>query len=181
VIIYFASLGMGYMLVEIFLIQRLGEFLSNPTFSVSIVITSMLILSAVGNLVSGFFRKYRDYVVPIAAAGIFGMMLFYIFGLNGVLNAFRGASFGIRIIISLLVIAPAAFLMGIPFPQRSGRTGQQETFTSALGLGNERRPFGNRCSPGQAGDGLFRLSLPAGHRRGPLSPGGSLLPCQQAG
>jgi hypothetical protein len=120
VIIYFSSLGLGYMLVEIFLIQRLGEFLSNPTFSVSIVITSMLILSAVGNLVSGFLRKYRDYVVPLAAAGIVGMMIFYIFGLNGVLNAFRGASFGVRILVSLLVIAPSAFLMGIPFPNGLG-------------------------------------------------------------
>lgn len=116
VIAYFACLGLGYMLVEIFLIQRLVYLLINPIFSVSIVITSMLILSGVGNLVSRYIAKSRTMVVRIAAGGIVASMLFYIFGLTPVLNAFRDSSMFVRILISVAVTAPSAFFLGMPFP-----------------------------------------------------------------
>jgi len=116
VIFYYAGLGLGYMLIEIFLIQRLTVFLSNPTYSSSIVITVMLIFSALGNIVSGFFRRFQVFLVPIACALIAASFLFYILGLDGFLASFRSASFMVRILASVLIIAPAAFFMGMPYP-----------------------------------------------------------------
>jgi SAM-dependent methyltransferase len=116
VILYYAGLGLGYMLIEIYLIQRLGGFLSNPTYSASIVITVMLVFSALGNLVSGMLKQYRRSIVPAACVLIGGGLLFYILGLDGFLARFLGASLGVRIITSTLVIAPVAFFLGIPYP-----------------------------------------------------------------
>ncbi len=116
VILYFACLGLGFMLVEIFLIQKLVFILTNPIYSVSIVITSMLIISALGNLTSSFISKSRTVIVRVACIGILASMAFYIFGLNPVLNAFRDQSMFIRILISIAVIAPSAFFLGMPFP-----------------------------------------------------------------
>jgi hypothetical protein len=116
VILYYAGLGLGYMLIEIYLIQRLAVFLSNPTYSSAIVITVMLICSALGNIVSGLFKRYRVFVVPIACVLIAGCFLFYILGLDGFLASFRSASFMIRIIVAAIIIAPAAFFMGVPYP-----------------------------------------------------------------
>jgi SAM-dependent methyltransferase len=125
VIFYYAGLGLGYMLIEIFLIQRLAVFLSNPTYSASIVITVMLICSALGNIVSSFFKRYRIFIVPISCIIIAGCFLFYIFGLDGFLASFRSASLMMRILIAAIIIAPAAFFMGVPYP--NGLDSLQET------------------------------------------------------
>ena len=116
VILYYAGLGLGFMLIEIYLIQRLAVFLSNPTYSTSMVITVMLISSAVGNIISGFFKKYRVFVVPIACVFIGGGLLFYIYGLDNFLAGFHASSMMTRFLVSALIIAPPAFFMGIPYP-----------------------------------------------------------------
>ncbi|MDR0623975.1 MAG: hypothetical protein LBG10_06040 [Treponema sp.] len=116
VICYYAGLGLGYMLIEIYLIQRLGVFLSNPAYSASIVITVMLVFSALGNLVSGRFRQFRFVIVPAACALIAGGLCFYIFGLDGFLARFFSSGLAARIFASTLIIAPVAFFMGVPYP-----------------------------------------------------------------
>jgi spermidine synthase len=116
VIFYYAGLGLGYMLIEIYLIQRLGVFLSNPTYSTSIVITVMLIFSALGNLASGPLKPFRIAMVPVACVLIAGGLCFYIFGLDGLLAGFLSASLWVRIFVSAAIIAPVAFFMGMPYP-----------------------------------------------------------------
>ncbi|MBN2535222.1 MAG: hypothetical protein JXB88_20240 [Spirochaetales bacterium] len=116
VIIYYACLGLGYMLIEIFLIQKLVFFLGDPIFSVSIVLTCMLVLSGLGSLFSGRFKDKRTFGVRIAVAGIAASIVFYVFGLNPVLRACLGLHFSLKVLLSILIIAPAAFFMGVPFP-----------------------------------------------------------------
>jgi hypothetical protein len=116
VIFYYAGLGLGYMLIEIYLIQRLGIFLSNPTYSSSIVITVMLIFSALGNLASGLLNRFRSFVAPLACVAVAGGLLFYILALDGFLTPYHSASLFTRIRVSLFIIAPVAFFMGIPYP-----------------------------------------------------------------
>jgi spermidine synthase len=116
VIFYYAGLGLAYMLIEIYLIQRLGVFLSNPTYSTSIVITVMLIFSALGNLASGFLKRFRAFLVPASCVLIGGGLLFYIMGLDGFLADFHNAGLGMRILASTAIIAPVAFFMGMPYP-----------------------------------------------------------------
>ncbi|MDR2922296.1 MAG: hypothetical protein LBU85_03010 [Treponema sp.] len=116
VIFYYAGLGLGYMLIEIYLIQRLGVFLSNPTYSASIVITVMLIFSGLGNLASSLLKKVRIFVVPVACLFIVGSLLFYIFGLDDFLFRFHSAALSMRILAAAAIIAPAAFFMGVPYP-----------------------------------------------------------------
>jgi spermidine synthase len=125
IIFYYAGLGLGYMLIEIYLIQRLAVFLSNPTYSASIVITVMLISSALGNITSGLLKRYRHFVVPIACAIIGGGLLFYILGLDNFLSSFQSSSMMMRFLISALIIAPVAFFMGVPYP--NGLDSLQET------------------------------------------------------
>jgi hypothetical protein len=116
VIFYFACLGLGYMMVEVFLIQRLVFILTNPIYSVSIVITAMLILSGIGNLVASRLSKSRKIVVRVACGAIVAMLLFYIFGLSQVLNEVRSESMFVRILVAVAAISPCAFFMGMPFP-----------------------------------------------------------------
>ncbi|MBN2440841.1 MAG: hypothetical protein JXJ04_05830 [Spirochaetales bacterium] len=117
IIIYYSCLGLGYMLIEIFLIQRLVYFLANPIFSVSIVITFMLILSGLGSLFcKGFIKSDPTKTILIVTILIGCCILFYIFFLTPILNSFLGLPFIIKSVIAVLLITPIAFLMGMPFP-----------------------------------------------------------------
>jgi hypothetical protein len=116
VIIYYASLGLAYMLVEIFLTQRLVFFLEDSIFSFSIVITTMLVISGIGSLFSDKFFKSPSGNVRLAAAGIGVSLLFYIFGLTPLLNVCLGMPFAVKIFLAMLFIVPSAFFMGMPFP-----------------------------------------------------------------
>ncbi|MDR0324046.1 MAG: hypothetical protein LBI12_06345 [Treponema sp.] len=116
VIFYYAGVGLGYMLIEIYLIQRLAVFLSNPTYSTSIVITVMLISSALGNITSGLLKRFRSFVVPIACAIVGGGLLFYILGLDSFLAMFHSSSMMTRFFVAALVVAIPAFFMGVPYP-----------------------------------------------------------------
>jgi hypothetical protein len=130
IILYYAGLGAGYMLIEIFLIQRLGFFLSNPAYSTGIVITIMLIFSGFGNICGGFLEKWRSIVVQISCILIAAVLAFYIFGLDKFLSRFYSAGLSLRVLVSIALIAPAAFFMGIPFP--NGLTSLRESAPSLL-------------------------------------------------
>jgi hypothetical protein len=116
IIAYYACLGLGYMMIEIFLIQRLTYFLVDPIFSNSVVITSMLVLSGLGSLSSASWRIPDRRKVLIAAVGIALSCLFYLFGLTPILNDLLGLDLGLKICVAAIAVAPAAFCLGIPFP-----------------------------------------------------------------
>ncbi len=116
VILYYGALGLGYMMAGIYLMQRFNFFLADPIYSSSIVLTTMLIASGIGAVVSHRFPISRSAKVWIAAGGIALFMLFYIFGLSPLLNAALGLPLVVKILLSVLFIAPAAFCLGIPFP-----------------------------------------------------------------
>jgi len=116
IIVYYAFLGIAYMLVEIFLIQRLTFFLAEPIFSASIVITSMLILSGLGSISSRRLGLSRRNVLRLAGAVIALSMLFYAFGLPPLVGALIGLPMAVKALLAILIIAPAAFFMGMPFP-----------------------------------------------------------------
>src|SRR5262249_62323814 len=52
-LVFFASIGFGFMFVEISQLQRLIVFLGHPTYSLSVVLFSLLVSSGVGAYLSG--------------------------------------------------------------------------------------------------------------------------------
>ena len=51
--VYFASIGLGFMLVEVSLSQRLVLFLGHPVYALSVVMFSILVFSGLGSLAMG--------------------------------------------------------------------------------------------------------------------------------
>lgn len=115
-LIYFGGLGSGFMLIEIILIQKFILFLSHPIYSVSVVITSLLLFSGVGSYYSTIFLKnvskklqFILILIIITAAG-------YSILIPGMFNYLVHLPVIIKYLISFFIIAPIAFLMGMPFP-----------------------------------------------------------------
>lgn len=124
VILYFSGIGMGYMFVEMVLIQRFILYLGNTVYSASAVITSLLIFSGLGSYYSSFFLQSKTRLLAMFSF-IIGLLVAYSFILTPILQETIHVSFFVKSLIILLTIAPLAFCMGIPFPaglsQVSGR------------------------------------------------------------
>jgi hypothetical protein len=116
ILLYFACLGLGYMMAEIVLIQRFVYFLSDPTYANSLVITALLVSSGLGSLISSRIRAPRRLVVLCASAGIAGLSLFALVGLPPLLRAMLDLSLGFRAAAAVALIMPLGVCLGVPFP-----------------------------------------------------------------
>ena len=116
VIAYYAALGVGYMMAEIFLIQRFVFFLADPVYANSIVITVLLISSGIGSIAAGRLKGSGHAAVAAAVGGIVAFVLFYQFGLSPVLKAALGLSLPVKALLAAGLIAPFGLFLGVPFP-----------------------------------------------------------------
>jgi hypothetical protein len=123
--VYFAGSGLGFILIEIVLIQRFSLFLGYPVYSLSVVLFTMLLSSALGSLVSGRFTAPR--FLSLVLATLAAALILYAVALPSVLAMARGAAITARIGVAIAVIAPLGFLMGMPFPCGIRRAGAQST------------------------------------------------------
>ena len=112
---YFTCLGLGFMLVEICLMQKLSLVLGHPTYSVGVTLAGMLVCSGVGSLVAGVVgRRLRDPIqVALIAAAL--SIVVYAFAGDALVHS-RLVSLPGRIMLSLAFLAPGSFFMGMPFP-----------------------------------------------------------------
>ncbi len=114
-VLYFVAIGLGYIMVEIALIQRFVLFLGYPTYALTVVVFLMLLSSGAGSLVSRhWFREPSR--VGVALIFIVSGLAIYVFVLPRVLDAMIGLPFAAKLLMSGLLIVPLGFAMGMPFP-----------------------------------------------------------------
>lgn len=116
----FASLGVGFMLIEVALIQKFILFLGEPTFAIAASLFSLLIAGGVGSFLSRKWSDGKQYKVFKVSLIISAMVVVYIFALPTIFGAALSYSSPIRFLISFSLISPLGFLMGIPFPTLLG-------------------------------------------------------------
>ncbi len=114
-LLYFSGLGIGYMFLEIVLIQRFILFFGNPVYAVALVIGTMLIASGAGSYYSSRLALKRSVMKKIFLITI-SILLLYSFFLSTFLQKGIGFSIGLKLLISIIIIAAPSLLMGIPFP-----------------------------------------------------------------
>jgi hypothetical protein len=114
-LLYFSGLGIGYMFVEIVLIQRFLLYLGNPLYAAAAVISGMLLCSGIGSLLSARLIKKRTHALALFILIVL-IILAYARFLTPLLLSTIALSQAARVVLALLIIAPAAFVMGMPFP-----------------------------------------------------------------
>jgi hypothetical protein len=115
-LLYFLAIGAGYILIEVALIQKFVLFLGHPTYALTVVIFSLLVSSGFGSLLSRKLvndRNGRLVAVLAVAAALVGVLAAI---MQPVLAAGGGLPLAVKIMATVLLIAPAGFVMGIPFP-----------------------------------------------------------------
>ena len=117
---YFFLLGLAFLFIEMAFIQKFILFLSHPLYSVAVVLAGFLIFAGLGSAssarVARFIQTKGRSPVRIAVSGIAAVALVYILLLPVLFEQLMGLNDTIRIGISLALIGPLAFCMGMPFP-----------------------------------------------------------------
>lgn len=136
-IVYFACLGLGYIMVEVALISHFVLALSNATVSASVLITGMLIFSGLGSYVSAIYAANARRILPQILLAIAVFLIAYGYVLDFALDRIGVLPYGLRLLYCFALILPPAFLMGFPMPTAMGwlsRLGKEHMFVWAWGI-----------------------------------------------
>ena len=119
-ILYFASLGLGFLFIEIFLIEKASLYLNDRTSAFALVLTGMLVFSGLGSLLAD---RVRQIGIALSAAVVVGWCALALLGLEPFLLATLGLFWMLRAAIILMLIAPVSLALGLPFPLGLARAG----------------------------------------------------------
>lgn len=116
VFLYFAALGLGFMLLEIALMQKLVIFLGHPTYALSVVLTSLLASAGLGSLLAGRIRAVRMRHVLLILLGILVAIYGNMLAVNELLPQLLGIPLWQRILVVVGMLLPTGIMLGMPFP-----------------------------------------------------------------
>jgi Concanavalin A-like lectin/glucanases superfamily len=115
-VVYFSSLGFGFMFVEMFLIQRFVLILGHPIYSMAVVLPLLLISAALGSLFSQRLNLASPRPLAAAFLALCAVILVVMAMLPYVSQALLVLPDWARMVACGLILLPLGFLMGIPFP-----------------------------------------------------------------
>jgi hypothetical protein len=123
---YFASIGLGFMFIEIAFIQRFTLFLGHPLHAVAVVLFAFLFSAGLGSHATarGAARSSRAPSAGRAMFVIGALTLLYGGGAPWLLTACAGWSDPARIALSIALICPLGIAMGMPLPLGVARLAQ---------------------------------------------------------
>jgi hypothetical protein len=115
-IIYFASLGAGFMFIEMSLIQMFTRFLGEPVLAAALVVAGLLLFAGVGSMIQPVVTDRIPLISLVAplAAGL--LVLLYAGALPWVFARESSLDESLKVALGLGLIAPLAIVMGMPFP-----------------------------------------------------------------
>jgi len=107
----FGFLGLGFMLVEIPLLQRFILFLGHPAYAMAGVLGALLLFSGLGSALSARLSPRQ------ALEGVVGVVVLYGLGMSLLSGPLLGLPFWARAAVTGLGLAPLGVAMGMPFPR----------------------------------------------------------------
>ena len=112
---YFGSLGAGFMLLEIVLMQKLTLFLGNPVIAAAAAISGLLFFSGLGSLYSS---RLRANALNLRRSTCFVSLFIAIFAISIIILQRTGSHLATPVLWAsiFILVVPLGFFMGIPFP-----------------------------------------------------------------
>ena len=109
---YFFVLGLGFMAIEIPFLQRFTLFLGHPATAAAVVRAAFLACASLGARFAARVPASARWPFALVAA----IASLYAFTLPPLLGAAMGLALGWKMLLTLAIVAPLAFCLGIPFP-----------------------------------------------------------------
>lgn len=111
-LVYFFALGLGFFFIELPFVQKFILILGKPAYSLSLILFSLMLASGIGSYFSGYHRINLRIVILLLVVYIGCFTL----GFSHIANFLISKDLWQRFFYTVLLIMPAGFLMGIPFP-----------------------------------------------------------------
>ncbi|MCK5373931.1 MAG: hypothetical protein KAJ40_01465 [Alphaproteobacteria bacterium] len=114
--LYFILIGLGFMFMEVSLLQALGVFLGHPIYGLSVVLFSLIISAGIGSFLS---EKIPLTTLPrqiLWCLSVFSYGVAMSLILPRLFHDYAEIDILSRIFVSIAVMAPAGLLMGFGFP-----------------------------------------------------------------
>jgi hypothetical protein len=114
--LYFLLIGIGFMMIEIGLLQRMSVFLGHPVYSLSVLLFTLILTTGIGSFVSDILPvdSRARFLTWALLTGAYVAALPH--WLSTAFLAFDSASLVSRAIVCVIAIAPAGLLLGFGFP-----------------------------------------------------------------
>jgi hypothetical protein len=126
IVVYFAALGMAFMLLEMAFLQKFILLLGHPLYAAATVLASFLLFGGLGSRFSARL-KIRKLPILWPVAGIVLLGMIFLAALPSLLSVFMGWPLPVRLMLGIVLVAPLAFCMGMPFPLGMARTATMKT------------------------------------------------------
>jgi hypothetical protein len=115
-LLYFAGLGMGFILIEMAVMQRFTLVLGQPVYTLAVVLAGLLVCTGLGAALAGRVRsqprQHLRWLLPLLLVTVVGTAY-----LTPVIcTAALALPLGWRLLVALLLLAPLGVLLGLPFP-----------------------------------------------------------------
>ena len=115
-LIYFASLGMGFIIIELVFIQIFMRLVGSPLHTYSTVLFTLLLAASLGSAWSGKLTGLgaQGWRLPFLAIFAVGALLLLTY--SPVFHMFLGYALPVRMLVAALLIFPVGLFLGMPFP-----------------------------------------------------------------
>ncbi len=120
-LLYFLFIGAGYILIEVALIQKFVLFLGQPVYALTVVIFSMLVSSGLGSAFSRQLIGPREggaheggLIKVLGCVALLAALLALV--ATQAMTALLWLPIQLKIVLTVVMIAPLGFAMGMPFP-----------------------------------------------------------------
>jgi spermidine synthase len=115
-LLYFACLGYGFMMLEVPLLQRFVLFLGYPVYALAVVLFALLLFSGAGSLLSSRFSSDARQALIRVLVAIMLLAIVYLFLVPVVIDAFLATSIYVRIFVTVAFLAPIGLVLGMAYP-----------------------------------------------------------------
>ena len=133
-VIYFPALALGFLFIEIYLIEKASFWLTDRTSGFALVLTGMLVFSGLGSLISGRFAAGPHRAMALSAVVIIAWCTVALVLLQPLTLATLDWSYPARAGLLLAIAAPVSIALGMPFPLGLGTAGTTGFLPWAWGL-----------------------------------------------
>jgi hypothetical protein len=133
-IVYFPALGLGFLFIEIFLIEKASLWLNDRTSGFALVLTGMLVFSGLGSMAADRMAAWPRRGIAAACFVILAWCVVVLLGLQPAILATLDLPWLARAALVLAVLAPVSLALGLPFPLGLAHTGSGGFLPWAWGL-----------------------------------------------
>ena len=133
-VVYFPALGLGFLFVEIYLIEQASVWLNDRTSGFALVLTGMLVFSGLGSLSTERFAGMPRVAMGLICGAVLVWAILVLTWLQPTILATLGWPWIGRAAALMAVVAPVSVMLGLPFPLGLTRAGQGGLLPWAWGL-----------------------------------------------